>query len=330
MKRFVFLVALIGFVVFSVPAGGGRDGQRRTSLTVGGGMVGSTVYLLAAGMSELVNRESESVRLTAQTTQGFTENVRLVGRNEVQFGFTSTGGTFEGLTGTGSFQGEPAYSELRCIAVAYDGAIMVIVQDDITSIEQLAGRAFNLGPAGSNISLYGNAIFRAYGIHDSMRLSNLDLNDGVDRFVEGSIAGFMGGPPPYPAVLTAAAQRRLRILSIPEQRFTAINEFAKCFPGVVPRTAYDFMTEDIIGTGYATYILAHSSVSDDVVYEILSIMMTPEGLAYLESGTTAWDMENSGPALADGEALRVVGLKMHPGATRFWESRGYRIPNDIR
>ena len=336
MKRMVVFGMILCFLlvgVMSVHSAGGRDGDGaagRRSFTIAGADVGSVIYLNAAGMAELVNNESSSVRLSAQTTQGFVENVRLVGRGEVDFGFISTGVAYQGMTGTGSFQGEPPYSDILCIAVAYDGQMYIVAQEEFNSIEELAGRSINFGPPGSNLALYGNAILRGYGLYDSMRVSTLGINDGVQLFVERRVDAIMGGPVPYPAVLSVAAQARPRILSVSMDKFPAINEFARSYPVTIPSSTYDFMTTDAVTTGFANYIVAHRSIPDDIVFEVLSRMVTPDGIEYLKRGTPTWQLENSGTAIAQGDAVRVAGLKMHPGAVKFWEEQGFKVPDDIK
>ena len=337
MKRLLVLVLLVSLAVFTVSAGGDKDAggssapaQRNVSLTVAGADVGSVIYVNAAGMAEWVSRESSFVKLSAQTTQGLIENVRLVGRGDVDIGFLSTGSAYEGMNGSGAFKGEPPYTDILCLGVAYDGQMYVVAKEDINSIDELVGKAFNIGPPGSNLALYGTAILRGHGIYDKVRVSHQPVNDGVDMFVRNDVQAVMGGPYPFPSILSLSAQAKCKILGVDPNSFPAMNEVAKCYPVTVPKTAYTFMTEDIVTAGFANYIVAHKRVSNEVVYEILSKIMSPEGIDYLKKSTTTWQLEDNPKKISSGDSIRAANLKMHPGAVKYWEDHGVKVPNDIK
>jgi hypothetical protein len=62
--------------------------------------------------------------------------------------------------------------------------------------------------------------------------------------------------------------------------------------------------------------VANSKVSDDVVYKLLSLIYTPEGLKHMvEQKSTFKEM-----SLENG--VKGIVTPMHPGAEKFWKDKG--------
>lgn len=101
---------------------------------------------MAGGVAENTNTRTNLVKITADTTAGFEENVRLLGRGETEpalFGGTQA---YQGLRGIGPYKGEPPYKDIRGITVAYAGNISWNARQGINKVTDLAGKKVSLGP----------------------------------------------------------------------------------------------------------------------------------------------------------------------------------------
>ena len=64
----------------------------------------SLAYNLVAGVAENTNTKTNQVRITAETTAGFEENVRLLGRGETELALFGGTQAYQGLRGIGPYR----------------------------------------------------------------------------------------------------------------------------------------------------------------------------------------------------------------------------------
>jgi TRAP transporter TAXI family solute receptor len=115
----------------------------------------SLAYNLVAGVAENTNTKTNLVRITAETTAGFEENVRLLGRGETELALFGGTQAYQALRGIGPYKGEPPYKDIRGIAVAYAGNISWNARQGINKVTDLAGKNVSLGPPGSLMGYFG-------------------------------------------------------------------------------------------------------------------------------------------------------------------------------
>lgn len=295
--------------------------------------VGSLNYGYGAIFCDLITEKSDWLTFTAQASAGMGENIRLVGNGEADFGMTSTTGTYEGLTGTGAYDGETPYENLRAVCVLFNGYNLMLARDGIDSWEDLVGCTVGLGAAGSNTATYATAVLQGYGIYDQVDCVNLSYDDCVQLMVDGEMDAYMGGTAPFASTVNLAAQMDIHALPIREDLFDEIAKYAKSFRYDVPATAYgnyDWLTEDVTTIGFSTYLVVDESVPDDVVYEILRVMMDENNQDYLKEQVPSWEISEAAARIEDSSAIAASGLKLHSGAVKFWEDYGLTIPDDIK
>jgi TRAP-type uncharacterized transport system substrate-binding protein len=68
-------------------------------------------------------------------------------------------------------------------------------------------------------------------------------------------------------------------------------------------------------------------VPPDVVYEVTRINFSKRGRDYLPKVHKGWVAGlKVAPALGQ---MAAVGMKIHPGAKRYWEEKGHDVPASI-
>lgn len=303
--------------------------QKRHELGLAGAGPASLAYTLTAGVAENTNRRTKLVRVTAETSAGFVQNVRLVGKGETEMALISGSQVFEGLRAIGPFKGEAPYQDLRGVAVAYTGTASWNAREGITSVPELAGKTVSLGPPGSLIAHMGEAILEAYGIKDKVTLLRLSFSESSRAFVDGRIDAFMGGPAPYPAVMEAGAQKAITILPVDAEHVKKIQASAPVISETITAGSYDWQKNDIPALGFLAYIVANKSVADEAIHEILRVNLSDEGIAYLKNNHRVWGIWNTPRYIEQQGAFALEGMKMHPGAVKYWTEKGVKIPEKV-
>ncbi len=328
MKKWViFLLVLPMVFIFAGPTPGSAQ---KIELGIAGAGPASLAYTLAAGFAENVNRRTKMLRLTPETTAGYVENVRLLGRGDTELALFGGANIYDGLRSRGKYKGEPPYKAIRGIAVAYVGSASWNAKEGINSIMDLVGKRVSLGPPGSNISFLGEQILDVYGIKNKVgKLLHLSYAEGSRAFVDGEVDAFMGGPAPYPAVMQAGARKKINILPVDVAHVKKIQKNTPVIPETIPAGVYKWLKKDVLAVGYVTYLGANEKVPEKAVYEILRVSLTPEGIKYLQNNHRLWSMWKNKMYIEEKGTFAVEGLKLHPGAAKYWKEQGVKIPASI-
>jgi len=299
--------------------------------TVGGAGIGSTAYVQAAAVADIVTKNSKKIALTAQTTKGYVENARLVNTGEMDMGMCGTTIIYPALRGIESFK-EGKKENLRGVssAGASTHSFVTLKSKNIKSIADLAGKRVNVGPPGSNTAYLGELTLKTYGILDKIHKSSLGFSDSAAALRDGKIDAYsVAGDPPIPAVIETFALGDGMILPLDDAMAKKIVSGYPMLSQVsIAASDYQGLKAPVPVLGYKVYLIINQKVADWVPYEMLSVMMNPDNLTKLIAISHKWAAlkEKDTPEL---EGMEKIGLKLHPGAEKFWKERGVKIPAAI-
>jgi TRAP transporter TAXI family solute receptor len=301
----------------------------QAQVAIAGAGPGSLAYNMAAGIAENTNTKTKAVRVTAESSSGFVENARLVGRGETELGITSGVQLYEALRAEGSYKGESPYKNLRGVAITHESGASIKAREGINTIADLEGKTISFGPPGSLLGYAGELILDAYGLNGKVKVLRMSVAETTRAFVEGTIDAFVAGPAPYPAVMEVAAQKKLNALPLDIEHIRKIQKSAPIIAGIMRAGAYDWLKKDTMIVGFLGYLVANKDTSPDAVYEILKANLSPKGVEYLKSNHKTWAIWNTPKYIKEDSAFALEGAKMHPGAVRYWKEQGVELPASI-
>jgi len=311
-----------------VLAGPGKAGAGEVRVTYGGAGVGATAYVMSGGLAELVSKQGKGVKMTAQATRGFEENVRLVESGELDFGMISTVLLDQALKGEKPFAKK--HENLRAVAVAIVSPIQWVTykKAGIRAMADLKGKRVNMGPVGSSSAYMAGLTLEAYGVQDAVRKSFLNWAEGARALQDGKLDAFsITGAAPFPAVVEAAAAGEIHLITMDEDGVKKINaKFPTLFGYSIKKGTYRGQDADALTIAYNGYTVAHKGVPDEAVFEVLRVMMTGEGRKQLVTVHRGWEALELNPGF---DGLKAIGLRLHPGAERYWREKGHAIPPEI-
>jgi TRAP transporter TAXI family solute receptor len=320
------LTFIIGFSAGSVLA-------QKLKLSVAGAGVGKSSYIQAAALADYVSSKSGKLALTAQTTRGFVHNARLVNSGETELGFSSTTIIYPALQGVEKFKKDGKLTNLR--GVTYAGVSVhywvTLRGRGIKSIKDFEGKRINLGTPGSNTKYIAEVTLKSYGILDKVNKSSLNTPGSAQALMDGKIdAWCIAGHPPSSSVIEIFSSKKgAMILGIDEYMFDPLLKKYKPFGrSVLPATTYAGLTKDVPVIGYISFLLAHKDVPDSAVYEVLQTISTPQAKKRLMSVSPKWEALKA-PDLPKLKGMSQIGLKLHPGAEKYWRGKGLKIPANI-
>lgn len=288
-------------------------------ITLGTSTVGGSYYLYGGGIASYFQNNMPSLMITAQTTRGSYENMRLIG-NRLNMAMANSQAVWERYNGTETFKAEGADKDIRGV-MALDNAAyhwVVIEGKGINKIEDFVGKTISIGEAGSGSEAHAIMVLEAMGILDKVKLQRLGYGASATALRDGQIAGFVGASAlPMPTVVDLASNRKIKLLPEGDDLIAKMLKTKPSYRKVtIPAGTYSGVNYPVTVLASVSMIVADRKVSDDVVYKFVKTLFTKDARAYMKNVYNAWD-----PDPAD-EVYARIGVPLHPGAVKYYKEAG--------
>lgn len=317
--------ALAVFLCASIPP---AEAQRATFLAFGGGPTGGTFNYFANGIAIYLSRALPNVEISSEGSGGSGENLRRVHAGQVDFGIVYSGDAYLGRLGELP-QDTNKYVNARTLGYLYGAPAQLVVRADagINSAKDLAGLRVAVGNAGSGAALAAERFFRHMGLWDEIRAEFLGYSPAASAFKDRKIDAFwvlVGYP--NASIIEAATQDRIALVNLHND--AEESGFYEAFPFYarveIPADTYRGQTEPVVTFQDSTFWMAGSGVDEDIVYQSLKIIYSPEGLQHMVTAHSA------AREMSVEDGLTGASVPLHPGAYRFWTEQGLTIPDELK
>lgn len=299
-------------------SGEGESGERQY-ISVGTAPVGGTFYTVGGAISEVVNNNRGDLdwRVTAESTGGSMENIRLLSDGRMQFAMSNSSITYFAVRGEGDWQ---EAHQVRAVMTLFPNIAMFVTPADsgIESVADLKGERVYIGPEGAGFEYFVEPILAAHGLS----LDDIDARYGsqqnaVDLVGDGAVsAAMIGGGVPTPAITQLAQAMELRLIPYDEAAKAQLIEDYQFFePAVIPGGTYTGIDEDYHGLNVGSaHLIAHADVDEQLVYDFVR-------LAY-ENREQIVERHRAAKAISPQNVARNTGTSFHPGAIRYFKEAG--------
>jgi len=283
-----------------------------------GGKAGGTAIYYASAISELAKKNG--LNFLVNSSGGAVEQIRLVDSGKSDFSLAYSGQVF--AAAHGKLKNDPkTYSNVRAMAFFYGAPAQLIVNKDsgIKSARDLTGKKVGVGNAGSGAAANAQLFFSEMGIWDKMDHNFIGYRQASDAFKNGQLDAFwVFVSYPNASVTEAAMQNDIDLVDLYKDGesidlFTQYPYFSKV---IIPAGTYKGVDHDVNSFQDRTLWIVNKDVPDDVVYKILEVTFSKEGLQHMVNAhKSAKDMSID----AGGAGMAT---EMHPGAIKFWKEKG--------
>lgn len=313
--KFLLTILLCVFLLLGCQSNAERYGEPLIFTT---GTTTGVYYSLGAGLSTLWTKEMEK-RVASQASNGSVENLKLMRKGEANIGFTTVNIAFEAYNGEGAFEGKP-YTGVRILANLYPNVSHIVVKNDknIQSIEDLKGKSFVFGAAGSATEVESKLVLKAHGIEpDEVKGSYVGFTEATDLMRNGQVdeVNIYSG---VPAAATTELISTLdtKVLNFSEE---AIEQLVENYPWnfkyVIEANTYDKQPEPIITVGQYSSIVIDESVSEEAAYQLTKILWEHvDELSKSYSIAKQFDPQKA--------VVGTAGIPLHPGAIKYYQEIG--------
>lgn len=287
----------------------------------GGGPAGGTFQVVANAIQVYKPvKEINEISVKAQTSAGSVENLRKTDAGRQQMSVVYSGHVWLGRNG--KMKNDPKkYENVLAVAWLYGAPAQLVVQAKagIKSVKDLVGKKVGVGNAGSGAFANCELFFTHMGVWDKIERNAMGYNDAAAAFGNNQLDAFwLFTAFPSGAVIMAAQTNDIDLVDLgADATASGFYEKYPYFSKVkVPAGTYKGVDHDTPSFQDSTLWVANSKTPADVVYKLLSIIYTDEGLKHMvEQKKTFKHM-----SLETG-ATNIV-TPFHPGAEKFWKEKG--------
>jgi len=319
--NFLAKTALTGFcaaaLAFSSSAGA------ETRITYKSAKSSSSYYQMAVQIAEAMKKGSGSgIIVTVEESQGSVQNVKEAAARSGNYVFTTPPvlvklaqkelAMFKG-------KGNPKYAEIRALFPIPSLTMHFVMRADsgAKSFADMSGKTILLGK-GSFGAREGAKYLKLFGLEGKVKLANVELNAAANALKNKQIDGFVtAGSWPAPNVIEAAASTGITLISLSDEQVKQTKRTRLIIPG----GTYAGVDTDTVTTSLPVIAHTTTAMDDATAYALTKTYWEQKKVM---GSANAWWNGVSGDLLAN-----VYG-KIHPGALKYYDEAGIKVPDSAR
>lgn len=310
-----------------------QNSDWKHSLVFGAGSLGGVYYTVAGAISDLLPQKVKGIDRVSSITGSTSSFIPMIQAGKIDMMLGTPDAMYFGWSaeeGQG-FKKDERFDKLRLAGVAYVNIMDLVVLADsgIDSVKGIGdGRVAVLS---ATLKVPMERYLEAHGVKNPNVTIIGNWNQMAQALRDGNIKAMQAiSMHPAPAMTELGIAVRLKLLTYSSEeavkKFLA-NPSTRFFQKVVqPAGTYDWQKEDYATVGRGTTLGVSADLPDDQVYAIVKAIYENVGaLAKVHPAAAQFSIEKMQEYLDAG----VIQIPFHPGARRYFEERGVKIPASV-
>jgi TRAP transporter TAXI family solute receptor len=330
MKKFAVAAIAAATLAVSAPV---VKAQEAANYILSTASTGGTYYPVGVAIATLTKVKLEpkqKIGMTAISSAGSGDNVRLLRENEAQFGILQGLFGYYAATGTGPLEEAGVQENLRSVSMLWQNVEHFIVANDhvdtgtVDDFVALKGQTVAVGRTGSGTIGSNDAILSGFGldIYEDFELINAGYGPSAEALQNGQAAGIStpaGVPVGAVSQLFAAAGDNVTLLNFTEEQLMKADGGRELWtPYTIPAGTYPGLDKDVQTIAQPNFLATRADLPEENVYQITKTIY--ENLPFLQA------IHPATKAMAIEKAIAGLPLPLHPGAARYYSEQGIEIP----
>ncbi|MCG7602088.1 TAXI family TRAP transporter solute-binding subunit [Halomonas sp. McH1-25] len=301
----------------------GTAQERPSSLTVSTASPGGVYAIYGEGVAQLVS-DVVGVPTSTRQTQGPAQNLVLLQSNQAELAMVTSGPAYEAMNGELSLMAGQEYDDLRVLFAMYPTPFQMIApaSANVSSIEDFNGKRLGAGPRAGTGGEYWTRWLEDMGVDADLQYGG--IGDQASQLADGRLDAIVtAGGIPHPSLSELENTQDVVIFGMSDKvqsEILKLNPYAVEF--TIPQGTYETPKKDLQTVAMWNFMTADADMSEELAYEITK--------AVLENNER---MRSTHSAAKDTLAENIVKntfIPLHPGAARYYEEIGVKIPDSIQ
>ncbi len=323
-KKLVLMLTVAVIGVFVVACGNGTESTgedngnitETSNISIASAGAAGTFYVMAAGFSDLLNKEHNHLNTVAEITGGSVENAKLINEHNVELAVMQMDVALNAINGTDQFE-DPI--DMVALTPMYPNLIQIVTlaDSDINSFSDLKGKTVSVGEPGSGVLATNEMLFEQMGLtlKEDIKPEYLSFAETTNAFRNGDIdAAIVNTAAPAPFITDLETTHDIKFISFSNEeveKFTT--EFEYFMKDVIPKDAYNSLEEDVQTFAVWIALTTNSELSEEIAYDIVKTI--------LENNSFLQDVHVVSQYVTPENVEKIKGLPFHPGAIKYFEEQ---------
>jgi TRAP transporter TAXI family solute receptor len=318
--------------------GGSQDGGSQDGGSVDLTFIGSTqegfFTALGSSLAQVIREQSDGeISITVQTGSGAEANPRTIANSDPQLSATTSTKAVQAGQGSGPYESPLAITQFLTPVVSVLPFALTTTETDIDYLNDLSGKDFVAGPAGSSFDVIFEGYFKANDI-GMPNMHQMAYSEGARAVAQGrmdAVVGYAPGGFPVGWASQWITQHDNAKLVVPESEQNVTN-FINEFPGAVKQTLklerFKHAWENsavsdqstVVTGGQAILLITDDTVPEEPIYRITKTAI--ENGEALSEAHAAW----GGFAAAPETMMTTIineAVPFHPGTAKAMREKGF-------
>ena len=293
-------------------------------ITIGTGGVTGVYYPTGGAICRLVNkgRKEHGIRCSVESTGGSVYNTRTIREGELDFGVVQSDVQSAAMTGTGKFDGDDPYGDLRSVFSVHPEPLHVMARADsgISSVADMKGKRVNIGNPGSGTRVLAETLMAAAGVSpaDFSLAAELKSSEQSAALCDGKIdATIWAAGLPNGSSMEATSTCDVKIIDLTTSGTDKVLAANSAYAAAnIPGGMYPGNPDEIASWGPKATFVTDAKTSDDVVYALVSAIF--ENFDDFKKLHPAFGRLTEAEMIKDG-----LSAPLHPGAVKYYKEKGW-------
>ncbi|MFW1676599.1 TAXI family TRAP transporter solute-binding subunit [Pontibacter sp. JAM-7] len=293
---------------------------------------GGTYYpvgVALATLSKVKLEPAHNFSLSAISSAGSGENVKLLRENEAQFAI------MQGLYGAWAWNGEGKVQEsgpqkqLRSVSMLWQNVEHFAVRSShvktgtVSDLAAIEGKKFSIGKRNSGTEGSGRQILKGLGMDaDKFDLAYMGYGPSADALQNGTVEGInipAGVPVSAITRAFAALGSDMTVLDFTDEQMKQANGRYELWTRfVIPANTYPGQSKVINTIAQPNFLSVRADIPEEDVYLLTKNIY--ENLPFLNG------IHKATKAMGIEKAIAGLPVPLHPGAARYYREQGLTIP----
>ena len=332
----MFHAKKVAFVAAAAVSFGATAQAEEASYVLATASTGGTYYPVGVALSTLVKvklEPKEKIGMSAISSAGSGENVRLLRENEAQFAIMQGLFGSYAATGTGPISESGPQENLRSITMLWQNVEQFVVSSDVAGdgtvgvLADLKGEGMALGRQNSGTIGSNRTLLSGLGVDmdNDYELVFAGYGPSAEALQNGQVKG-IGTPAGVPtgavSQLMAAAGDSVTPLNVTDEQLAAMDGGRNLWTRyVIPAGTYPNQDADWNTIAQPNFLATNADLPEENVYMITKTIY--ENLPFLQA------IHPATKAMALEKAIAGLPVPLHPGAARYYSEMGVDIPDRL-
>jgi uncharacterized protein len=309
--------------LLATPAAAQDRSKWPQSMTLGTASPGGTFAIYGQGFAQIIS-DIVKVPTSTQQTQGPNQNLVLVQTKRADLGMTTMGPAYEAWNGELELNKGVQHRDIRALFPMYETPFQIVsIQKPgaPTSVKELDGKIVGVGPKAGTCGTYFPRWFKEVGINPTIR--NGGASDMAAQLMDGRLDAFaFCAGLPIAAFSEIETQQKVNFFNFSKDEIAKLlktNPYVSEF--TIPKDTYKQQKEDQLTLSMWNFAFAHKDVPADLAYEIVK--------AVLENNKRMVQTHAAAETTVPKNYVHNKFIYWHPGAIRYYEEKGFKIPAEL-